>query len=58
MDKNMLKRWFNGLYGKLPPEQRLEELEKMKNYVEELAEAKRGHLKEARRAARFAGVIL
>lgn len=41
MDKNMLKRWFNGLYGKLSPERQLEELEKLKDCVEELAEAKR-----------------
>ena len=40
MDKNLLKRWFNGMYGKLPPEKQLEELEKLKECVNELADEK------------------
>jgi len=40
MDKRLFKRWFNGMYGKLPPEKQLAELEKVKICVDELKEEK------------------
>ena len=40
MDKRLFKRWFNGMYGKLSPEKQLEELKKVKECAEILAEEK------------------
>ena len=40
MDKRLFKRWFNGMYGKLPPEKQFAELEKLKQCADILAEEK------------------
>lgn len=40
MDKRLFRKWFNGKYGKLPPERQLKEIQNLRDILDDFEESR------------------